>query len=137
MNCGLGYETTAAKRIELLRYIQTQEHPGSRGGMAAGRRLMSRLLRLLTEVGGRFRRCRGGGVLPSLSSEDESKHDFSGGGPQSESKPPRVLAACQARVRTAGAVMAGVHRAGVAAGVRAAAAGAAGVRAEGVALGAR
>jgi hypothetical protein len=41
---------------------------------------------LLPEVGGGFRRCRGGGSPPSLLSEDETGHYFSGGGPSSESE---------------------------------------------------
>jgi hypothetical protein len=53
-----------------------------------------------------------------LSSEGESQNDFSGGGPQSESEPPRVLPACRARFETAGVAVAGVRRAGLAAGVR-------------------
>ena len=50
---------------------------GSRRGVAVGNRLAGGLLRLLSEVGGRFQRCRGGGALPSLSSEDESERDCS------------------------------------------------------------
>jgi hypothetical protein len=54
--------------------------------MAAGSGLLDGLLRLLPEVGGGFRRCRVGGAPPSLSSEYESGHYFSGGGPPSESE---------------------------------------------------
>jgi hypothetical protein len=57
-----------------------------------------------------------------LSSEDESEHGCSGGGPPSESEPPRVLPIHRARVGTAGAAEARVRRAEVAAGVRSVAA---------------
>jgi hypothetical protein len=67
---------------------------GSRGGVEGYNGLVGRLLRLLSEVGGGFRRCRGGGAPPSLSFEDEPEYDCSGGGPSPESEPPRVLAAC-------------------------------------------
>jgi hypothetical protein len=60
----------------------------------------------------------GGGAPPSLSSENMSEHDCSGGGPSSESDPPRVFAACRARVGTAGAAVAGLRRKGVAVGAR-------------------
>jgi hypothetical protein len=87
-----------------------------RGGMAAGSGLVGGLLRLLPEVGGGCRRCRGG-APSSLSSEGECEHGCSGGGPLSESEPPRVLAACRARAGTAGAAVAGERRAGATAGV--------------------
>jgi hypothetical protein len=70
-----------------------------------------------------FRASFGGGAPPSLSSKDEPEHDCSGGGPPSESEPPRVLAEFRSRVGTAGAAVAGVRRrTGVAAGVRSVAA---------------
>jgi hypothetical protein len=64
----------------------------------------------------------GGGVPLSLSLKDEPGKDYSGGGPSSESEPPRVLASCRARVETAGAAVDRLRRKGVAAGVRSVAA---------------
>jgi hypothetical protein len=84
--CGL---VQPALRV-LLPLLPAAERGGGRrargGGMAAGSGLVGGLLRLLPEVGGEFRRCRGGGAPPSLSSEDESENDCRGGGPPSESE---------------------------------------------------
>jgi hypothetical protein len=54
-----------------------------------------------------FRESFDGGAPSSLSSKDEFENDCSGGGPPSESEPPRMLAGCRARVGTAGAAVAG------------------------------
>jgi hypothetical protein len=74
--CAAGAEGAAAAAAG----GEARQRPTGRHGRAASG-LLGGLLRLLPEVGGEF-----GGAPPSLSSENESGHCFSGGGPSSESE---------------------------------------------------